>query len=543
MQIITLEWVNNMFCTNCGTKLEENVRFCGECGKPAADTFFASPPPQEHAEPTLPQPPDHTGLAHQPDDYQAEPAPQQYNYPEQPQPQAYGYTESPPPPPPPAHDYAEPPPPPPPPYYGTSQPPPPPVPQYYGHHQPEDYQQETSKKGILKIIIPVAAVAVLALVFVVLYFFTDTLPFGPSSSDGQEQAHFTGVHRDSPTSPAPTPTQRPARPTTPPVPVMPMPTSPVPASPVPNIESIQLPGAGGEVRLNGPTEISFTPETGGEWEIITSDNGSSDPLLEIYDARWNLIASDDDSAGGLNARLNVHLDAGATYNIAAGFWGNGTGAYTLTVSMSSSSIHSPIPGQTTDYTLPPGGGEVWVENRTVFSFTPEQSGHWVFRTQDNRNSDPYLELYDSRGGLIAYDDDGAGDFNAMMCVYLNAGETYFIEAIFYQGDFGSYTLTVSTAIPVPPEGADMHLTGPSVLSFTPNRGGIWEFETSNNGNSDPFLTIYDEHMRFLTNDDDSGQGLNALIATILDANTTYIIYAAFFDGVGSYDLSIRLTTR
>ena len=92
-----------------------------------------------------------------------------------------------------------------------------------------------------------------------------------------------------------------------------------------------LPSSGGSVRVNGNTEFAFTPNQSGQWEFRTSENGSSDPLLEIYDSNRRLLAEDDDSGGNYNALITANLNANESYVINARFWGDGSGSYRLTV--------------------------------------------------------------------------------------------------------------------------------------------------------------------------------------------------------------------
>ena len=65
----------------------------------------------------------------------------------------------------------------------------------------------------------------------------------------------------------------------------------------------------------------------------------------------------------------------------------------------------------------------------------------------------------------------------------------------------------------------------TIFSFTPSSSGIWEFETSKNGKSDPVLAIYDMQGILIAEDDDGGDSFNALITTQLEAKTEYIIIA------------------
>jgi len=287
------------------------------------------------------------------------------------------------------------------------------------------------------------------------------------------------------------------------------------------------------------TRITFTPEFSGEWDFVTWDNGDSDPFLEIYDMREFLVASDDDSADNFNAHIVVFLNGGETYTIVAGFWGGESGDYTLSAAPYHEIVLPPPPELLYAEQLPDDGGEVRVEGLTGFLFTPETSGFWVFRTSDNKDSDPSLELYDESNHRIAFDDDRAGDYNALMFAFLNEGETYLVKADFWGAKTGDYTLTVSPAINFSPNGGEVNITEPTVYAFTPARTGMWEFRTSNNGKSDPFLSIFNQNNNYIAQDDDGGEGYNAFISVKLDESFEYLIFAEFFEGEsGSYDLTV-----
>ena len=88
------------------------------------------------------------------------------------------------------------------------------------------------------------------------------------------------------------------------------------------------------------------------------------------------------------------------------------------------------------------GGDAWVSQYTEFSFTPDYSGWWEIYTWDNGDSDPYIEVYDTRGGYVGSDDDGGGDYNAYVSVYLDAGELYKITVGFYSSGSNSCMLSV-----------------------------------------------------------------------------------------------------
>jgi hypothetical protein len=123
-----------------------------------------------------------------------------------------------------------------------------------------------------------------------------------------------------------------------------------------------------------------------------------------------------------------YLQANETYTITAAYNSGTTGDYTFTVEPAEA--------------IPANGGSVQVNGVMGFEFTPDESGNWTFITSNNGSSDPILSLVDSNGNLIAHDDDGADDLNAVINIKLNANETYGVLALSF-GAQGKYTLDVS----------------------------------------------------------------------------------------------------
>ncbi|MDR3011642.1 MAG: hypothetical protein LBU70_00295 [Chitinispirillales bacterium] len=192
-------------------------------------------------------------------------------------------------------------------------------------------------------------------------------------------------------------------------------------------------------------------------------------------------------------------------------------------------------------TLPAGGGDVSVVGEMFFNFTPNRTGMWAFRTSNNGDSDPYLWLYDGDGVLIAQDDDGGGGTNALIVAPLTAHTRYRIRAGFFSDGTGAYVLTNSL---MPTEELSSSVSrvivnGEMFFSFKPNRSGIWTFYTSNNGDSDPFLWLYDASGNIVMYDDDGGDGLNAHMEMPLTARTQFFVRAGFAGGgTGAYSLNI-----
>ena len=146
---------------------------------------------------------------------------------------------------------------------------------------------------------------------------------------------------------------------------------------------------------------------------------------------------------------------------------------------------------------------------------------------------------------MSEDDDGWGDYNALIRVFIFAGDTYSIEVSFYSGSEGrNCTLNVIPPVEIPGGGGDVHMDHASGFLFTPSQSGSWEFRTSNNGSFDPRLAIYevnsDDSIDMLANDDDSGDGVNAMARVELVAGHTYHILVQFHDvGYGTCTLSVN----
>jgi hypothetical protein len=309
--------------------------------------------------------------------------------------------------------------------------------------------------------------------------------------------------------------------------VVDIPAQPDPPTPTPNVPRDNILTGTDSVRVNGTTDFFITPRETATFEFLTSGN-TGDPLLTIFDANDNRVARDDDSGGGLNARIVVELSAGVTYRVNAGFFASGTGSYTLTVTQMVSAN-----------SIPRGGGSLQIFGRTTLPFTPSQSGMWEFRTSGNVG-DPLLTLRDSAGTQIARDDDGAGGLNSLIRIYLEGGVTYSLEAGFFASGTGSYTLTVTPlqSYTIPSGGGSVQVNGTTTFIFTPNRSATWEFLTHTNV-GDPYLELYDSNGVMLAFNDDGGEGLNSFISMYLLAGETYVINARFWStGTGSYTLTV-----
>jgi len=153
------------------------------------------------------------------------------------------------------------------------------------------------------------------------------------------------------------------------------------------------------------------------------------------DAFGEVLLYDDNTAGDLNAVIVAMLESGTKYIIETRIYADdGYGSCTLTV--------SPEPTSAVD--APPiSAGSVRVTGESWFTFTPDRTGVWEFRTSGAGASDPYLEVLDDNENNVAYDDNSGEGLNASISARLEAGASYTVKVNFYSQDESSCTLDVS----------------------------------------------------------------------------------------------------
>lgn len=340
----------------------------------------------------------------------------------------------------------------------------------------------------------------------------------------------------------------------------------------------------------------------GEVFTITLTSDDFDAFLTLQDAAGNVLATDDDRAGNFNARIEAFaLPADGDYTIlASSYNGAGVGDFTLTLAHAEVQT-SPTPTAAPPTPEAPGArleiGATAAGTLTsagpVERYTFEgRAGLVVTITLASTDFDAYLILENAEGVALAADDDGAGGSDARIAAFaLPADGLYTIVAGSYTNmGVGDFTLTlealegptptlaetpVAPDTPTPTGTVEPDIT-PTPIEPTPTQtepatpesagsitigqavtgaltdearsaaytlegraGDIVSISLISN-DFDAFLRVLDPSGLELAHDDDSGSGLNALIALLhLPADGLYTIMAESLGGdTGGYTLEV-----
>jgi len=161
-----------------------------------------------------------------------------------------------------------------------------------------------------------------------------------------------------------------------------------------------------------PTDLYRFSGRAGQRVAITMKADGFDTYLELFDANHNSLATDDDSAGDLNARLTHTLAEDGDYLIEARAFSSGEGPYTLNIEEiapppppSAIAFGQTVEGELTDSDATDDDGRRY--DAFVFSGTEGQRIQAVMRSGD---FDAYLQLGENGEEFseIASDDDGLG---------------------------------------------------------------------------------------------------------------------------------------
>lgn len=226
-------------------------------------------------------------------------------------------------------------------------------------------------------------------------------------------------------------------------------------------------------------EISLAAGQDYRIQVRGADSGGgtlADPeLIGLYDAAGVIVpgTGNDDSGGSLDSQQFFRPVTGGTYYVAVDAANDGVGTYTVSVQTSAGSSDLPADVTTSalltattpvSSSIGSAGDIDWIRVELTagtgyrFDLLGAEGG-------DGTLPDPLiLGIFDSAGVALAgsSDDDSGAGLNAQVSLRAATSGSFFVAVGAYQGDTGSYKLTLTTT------GADT--TAPSLRATSPADG-------------------------------------------------------------------------
>jgi len=303
-----------------------------------------------------------------------------------------------------------------------------------------------------------------------------------------------------------------------------------------------IPSTGGGNLVETTTHFSFTPETSGLWTVDISD-GEFDIFVFITDSYGSTMTLAE--SGWWDDWITLYLLEDVEYVIwVSSFWRDSF-FMNLVITPYEEMVWDEWEWDT-DWDeemewgtrIPSTGGYFPLEFENWFLFTPEEMGSWTIEISTEGRGWNDLTVSDASGSFWINEWD-----TGTISMHMAAGVEYFIDAWSSWDNVGA-VLQVSPTYVLRPHGnarISRRVVQEMEFSFTPGETGYWIISTSNaRGDTDPFLWLLDAYGNIIADDDDGGEGLNALIKVYLEAGTSLVIRAGFFAGAGEYTLNVRM---
>ncbi len=321
--------------------------------------------------------------------------------------------------------------------------------------------------------------------------------------------------------------------------------------------------------LGGNEYVSlFTLSAPTDVRVEAAGRGSGDPVIDLLDSTGDIILSDDDSGGNAASRAETSLDAG-TYCMSLRSYDGGPMTAFVRIGRQeqeplTEGISTPTSTQTgsCDTAVPFGtlGESVSASAAEVPFWSFELDGQTpITITAENETADPVITLYGPGETYIDENDDYDGLNSRLDVTDTLAAGTYCLGVTALSDDSAPITLSINPydaeealqalyarGEAAPPLDGSVPVTDLGVLTSRTRQdvqatedvtwfsldfegAGLLVVEAIANGNSDPWLVLYDDLGRQVGLNDDYGDGLDSMIAVRLQEGT-YIIGVRLFEG-------------
>ncbi len=329
----------------------------------------------------------------------------------------------------------------------------------------------------------------------------------------------------------------------------------------------------GELNNNNPRAVyTFSGRRGEVVRLsVRATSGDLDPIMSVFDSRGNILFWRDDANGTRDIDYTLTLESNERYFVVIGRFGHAlgstNGAYELllerigVISAAGSTLRYGDSVQNTISNLQP---------QVYYTFQAQAGDIINIRMERNSGTlDPYLQVVNSEAFVIADNDDApsAGTNNAAIeGLVIEQSGTYIVIAGRYgqaAGDsVGNFVLTIeeatnsglgnSTLAPFPIqmnqviEGELDNTRYERFYTFTARKDDLITIRMERtSGLLDAYLILANAGLQPILEDDDGGNGKNALISQYrLPADGLYYIIATRFEGAqgttsGGYRLQLE----
>ncbi len=189
---------------------------------------------------------------------------------------------------------------------------------------------------------------------------------------------------------------------------------------------------------------------GTSYQIAMNGKGLRDPRLELYDANWRWVASDDNSGPGRNALISFTPSETGTYFLHAKTGSAIGGEYEITLNVLSADTEDAAPPLTVGDTFRGKLDHEGDLDVLEIDLTADKNYRLAM---DGGVADPYLEIHDANGDRVGYNDDSGPGRNALISFTPSETGTYFLHAQSYQQSYaGDYEIAVNGVVNVNSEG-------------------------------------------------------------------------------------------
>lgn len=291
--------------------------------------------------------------------------------------------------------------------------------------------------------------------------------------------------------------------------------------------------------------------------------GLTDPYLTLYNANGSIIATNNNDIGSLNSLITFTATKTNIYYLGARANSDGTGNYSLSAALVSDDYPATI---ATTGVVPIGGsatGSIEISgDLDWFQVTLIAGETYEFRLNSAIVSglgDPRLFLYNSDGGLLAFNYDGDDGHNSRIFFTPSRSATYYLDAGDQYTNTGNYIISAALAIddfPASTTTSGVVAVGDSAtgsIEFSGDQdwfkvslvaGKTYEFRlnsASDSGLSDPLLSLYSNRSSLLTSNNDGDDGLNSrIVYTAPESGTYYLSAGDHLISTGDYIVSAAL---